>query len=246
MRRLHLAFLIATLGAAQVQAGVFDDDEARRQIADQRIKAEARFDQQAKAQLDLASQIQRQADEMARLRGQIETLSYELDTAKKRQQDFYLDLDTRLRKFEATGAGNAAVDPGNGANSKPTGDPAKEGQEYEAALNQFKAAKYKEAATGFAAFVQKYPDSSLAPNAQYWLGNAWYAQRNCNKAIEAQSVVTIKYADSPKAPDAWLAIATCQQELNNPTGAKRSLDTLVAKYPTSPAAEAAQQRLKKK
>jgi TolA-binding protein len=57
-----------------------------------------------------------------------------------------------------------------------------------------------------AAFVQKYPDSSLAPNAQYWLGNAWYAQRNCNKAIEAQSVVTTRYADSTKAPDAWLAI----------------------------------------
>ena len=246
MRRLHLAFLIATLGAAQAQAGVFDDDEARRQIADQRIKAEARFDQQAKAQLDLAGQIQRQSEEMARLRGQIETLNYELDTAKKRQQDFYLDLDTRLRKFENVGTGNAAVDGENGANSKSTGDPAKESQEYEAALNHFKSAKYKESAAGFAAFVQKYPDSSLAPNAQYWLGNAWYAQRNCNKAIEAQSVVTTKYADSPKAPDAWLVIATCQQELNNATGAKRSLDTLLGKYPTSSAAEAARQRLKKK
>jgi hypothetical protein len=43
---------------------VFDDEEARRQIADQKIKTEARFDQQAKAQLDLASQIQRQAEEL--------------------------------------------------------------------------------------------------------------------------------------------------------------------------------------
>lgn len=246
MRRLRLALLIAALGATQAQAGVFDDEEARRQIADQKIKTEARFDQQAKAQLDLASQIQRQADELSRLRGQVETLNYELETAKKRQQDFYVDLDTRLRKFETQAAGNAAVDPANGQNSAPAGDPAKEGQEYEAALNQFKAAKYKEAATAFAAFVQKYPDSSLAPNAQYWLGNAWYAQRNCNKAIEAQSLVTTKYAESAKAPDAWLAIATCQQELGNATGAKRSLETLMAKYPGTPAAEAAQLRLKKK
>ena len=246
MRRLRLALLIAALGASQAQAGVFDDEEARRQIADQKIKTEARFDQQAKAQLDLASQIQRQADELSRLRGQIETLNFELETAKKRQQDFYVDLDTRLRKFEMPAAGSAAVDGANPPNSAPTGDPAKEGQEYEAALNQFKASKYKEAATGFAAFVQKYPDSTLAPNAQYWLGNAWYAQRNCNKAIEAQSVVTTKYAVSAKAPDAWLAIATCQQELGNTTGAKRSLESLVAKYPTAPAAETAQQRLKKK
>jgi len=246
MRRLRLALLIAALGATQAQAGVFDDEEARRQIADQKIRMEARFDQQAKAQLELSSQIQRQADEMSRLRGQVETLNYELETAKKRQQDFYIDLDTRLRKFEAPAAGTAAVDPATGQNSAPTGDPAKEGQEYEAALNQFKGGKYKEAAAGFAAFVEKYPTSSLAPNAQYWLGNAWYAQHNCKKAIEAQNVVTTKYAESAKAPDAWLAIATCQQELGNASGARRSLETVIAKYPTAPAAEAAQQRLKKK
>lgn len=244
MTLVRIALLIAALGATQARAGMFDDDEARRQIIDQRIKAEARFDQQAKAQLDLAGQIQRQAEEIARLRGQIETLNYELETAKKRQQDFYLDLDTRLRKFETAAAPAATADGAPAA--KPAGDPAREGQDYEAALNQFKAAKYKEAAVAFAAFVQKYPDSSLAPNAQYWLGNAWYAQRNCNKAIEAQSVVTTRYADSAKAPDAWLAIATCQQELGNPTGAKRSLETVLAKYPNTPAAEAAQQRLKKK
>jgi tol-pal system protein YbgF len=246
MRLARIALLIAALGATQAQAGMFDDEEARRMIADQRIKNEARFDQQAKAQLDLANQIQRQAEENARLRGQIETLNYELETAKKRQQDFYLDLDTRLRKFESVGSASSATDPAAGAAPKPAGDPAKESQEYEAALNQFKAGKYKEAATGFAAFVQKYPDSSLAPNAQYWLGNAWYAQRDCKRSIEAQSIVTTKYAETPKAPDAWLAIATCQQEMGNPTGAKRSLETVIAKYPTSPAAENAQQRLKKK
>lgn len=246
MRPVRIALLIAALGSIQAHAGVFDDDEARRQIIDLRVKSEARFDQQAKGQLDLANQIQRQADEISRLRGQIETLNYELETAKKRQQDFYLDLDTRLRKFETAESTNAAVNPENGANSKPASDPAKEGQEYEAALNQFKAGKYKEAAAGFGAFVQKYPASSLAPNAQYWLGNAWYAQRDCKRAIEAQSVVTTKYADSAKAPDAWLAIATCQQELGNPTGTKRSLETVIAKYPTAPAAETARERLKKK
>lgn len=243
MRPVRIALLIAALGAVQAHAGVFDDDEARRQVADLKIKTEARFDQQAKAQLDLAGQIQRQAEEVSRLRGQIETLNYELETAKKRQQDFYLDLDTRLRKFESPAA---ASDTPNGAAAKPAVDPAKESQDYEAALNQFKAGKYKEAAVGFGAFVQKYPDSSLAPNAQYWLGNAWYAQRDCKRAIEAQSLVTTKYAESAKAPDAWLAISTCQQEMGNPTGAKRSLETVIAKYPSAPAADTARERLKKK
>ena len=248
MRALRIALLISALGAAQAQAGVFDDEEARRLIKDMSIKTEARFDQQGKSQLDLANQLQRQSEEIARLRGQVETLTYELETAKKRQQDFYLDLDTRLRKFEPqqSAGSNAAVDPASGANSPATADPARENKEYEAALNQFKAAKYKEAAWAFSAFVQKHPDSSLAPNAQFWLGNAFIAQRNCAKAIEAHSVVTTKYAESPKAPDAWLAMANCQQEMGNPAAAKRSLEAAIVKYPNSPAADTARERLKKK
>jgi len=246
MRRLHLVLLISALGAvAQAQAGVFDDDEARRQLADLKIKMEARFDQQAKAQLELANQISRQSEEIARLHGQLETLGYKQEVGDKRTQDFYLDLDSRLRKFETAPAAQSGPETTAPATAV-RGDPAKEGQEYEAALNQFKAAKYKEAAVGFAAFAQKYPDSSLAPNAQYWLGNAWYAQHDCRRAIEAQSIVTTKYADSPKAGDAWLAIATCQQELGNANGVKRSLETVIAKYPNTPAADSAQQRLKKK
>jgi tol-pal system protein YbgF len=250
MRLAHIALLIAALGAIPAQAGVFDDDEARRQLKDLAIKTESRFDQQGKAQLDLANQLQHQAEEIARLRGQVETLGYELETAKKRQQDFYLDLDTRLRKLEPQTAGNTTVDPENRVNSGATptvaADPARETREYEAALNQFKAAKYKEAASGFALFVQKYPDSTLAPNAQFWLGNAWIAQRNCAKAIEAHGVVTTRYASSPKAPDSWLAMGNCQQEMGNAAAAKRSYETVIAKYPTSSAANTAQQSLKKK
>ena len=245
----RLALLLATLWATQAQAGLFDDEEARRQIIDMRTKNEARFDQQAKAQLDLANQISRQAEEIAALRGQIETLIYELDTAKKRQQDFYIDLDSRLRKIESGTAASAAGSAGDSSaanTTAPAADPAAETEAYEGALSQFKAAKYKEAAAAFAAFVQKYPSSELAANAQFWLANAWYAQRNCYKTIENHSIVVQKYPTSPKAPDALLTIATCQQELGNATGARRSLETLVSRYPGTPAADTAQQRLKKK
>ena len=71
MRPLRIALLISVLGAAQAHAGMFDDEEARRQIKDLTIKSEARFDQQGKAQLDLANQLQRQSEEIARLRGQV-------------------------------------------------------------------------------------------------------------------------------------------------------------------------------
>lgn len=252
MKPARLALLIAclgtSLGAGTARAGLFDDEEARKQIAEHRAATEARLDTQAKAQIELSSQIQRQADEIARLRGQIETLGYELETAKKRQQDFYIDLDTRLRKLEPQATAGPVTESAGEAPTavKPAADPAQESQAYEAALNLFKANKFKEAAIAFAAFVQKYPESTLAPNAQFWQGNAWYAQRDCRKAIEVESYVPTKWPDSPKAPDALLAIATCQQELGNPTGTRTTLEKLVAKYPNAPAAETARQRLKKK
>jgi tol-pal system protein YbgF len=245
----RIAFLIAALGAGQAQAGLFDDDEARKALAEHKTKTEARFDQQAGAQLELANQIQRQAEEIARLRGQLETLTYELENAKKRQQDFYLDLDSRLRKLEpqaAPAATPAAESDGSAPAHATSADPTKEAQDYEVALNQFKAARYKEAGASFAAFVQKYPDSNMAPNAQYWLGNAWYAQRNCAKAIEVQSSLASKWPTSSKAPDALLAVATCQTEMGNPNAATRTLNSVIAKYPDAPAAGTAKERLKKK
>lgn len=244
----RIALLLAALGAGQAQAGLFDDDEARRQLAEFKAKAEANFDTQAKAQLQLESSIQQQAEEIARLRGEIETLNYELETAKKRQQDYYLDLDTRLRKLEPQPAASAAANGGEAPAKAPaeTGDPAAEDRDYQAALGLMRGGKYKEAGAAFSSFVQKYPASSLAPNAQFWLGNAWRAQHDCRKAIEAESYVATKWPTSDKAPDAMLVMADCQQEMGNPTGARRTLESLVAKYPNSAAAENAKPRLKKK
>ena len=260
VRRLALALAaLGTLASSQAWA-LFDDDEARRQIKELRTQTGERLDTQSRAQLDLANQIESLKGEVARLRGQVESLTYELETAKKRQQDFYVDLDERLRKIEPASSASApgakpAGDGAAGAPKKPAGDaaevrkpadPAEEAKAYEAALNQFKAGKYKESAAAFAAFVKNHPDSDLAPSAQYWQGNSHYGLRDCKKAIEAQKVVVARWGDHPKAPDAMLNMSTCQQELGDAKGAKQTLEMLVAKYPGSSAAASASQRLKKK
>ena len=245
-----LTLLLAVLGAPQAQAGLFDDDEARRQVQDLQVKTTERVDVLSRGQIDLANQIQALREENARLRGQVETLAYELESAKKRQQDFYIDLDGRLRKLEPQPAAAAAKPadaptPPAEAAGKPAADPAAEAREYEAALNLFKANKIKEAAGAFEAFAKSHPDSALTPNAQYWLGNAHYALQDCRKAIDAHRVVYTKWPQHAKAPDALLNVATCQQELGDAKSAKTTLTAIVVKYPDSPAATTARQRLKK-
>lgn len=248
-----IVLLLAVIGAPQARAGVFDDEEARRQVKDLSIKTNERLDTLSKAQFELVSQIQALREENARLRGQVETLNYELESAKKRQQDFYIDLDGRLRKLETVPVAaapetkltdeekSAAVEPGN----KSVIDPAAESREYEAALNLFKANKIKDAAVAFEAFARTHPDSTLTPNAQYWLGNAHYSLRDCKKAIDAHRVVVSKWPQHPKAPDSLINIATCQQELGDAKGAKSTFETVLSKYPDSSAAATAKQRLKK-
>ena len=248
-----LALVLAFSGTS-ARAGMFDDEEARRQIRDLSIQTNERLETQAKAQFELVNQIQALREENARLRGQVETLTYELDSAKKRQQDFYVDLDGRLRKLESQNTTTPAAEGQSSAEEKPAAgeppkktvaDPAAESRDYETALNFFKANKIKEAASAFEAFGKNHPESTLAPNAQYWLGNAYYAQRDCKKAIEAHKVVVAKWPQHPKAPDSLISIATCQQEMGDAKVAKATFDTVLAKYPGSSAAATAKQRSKK-
>lgn len=243
---LSLCLVAAGLFAHSAHAALFDDDEARRQIKDLSIQTKERIDTLTKAQFEFSNQIQALREENARLRGQTETLNYELESAKKRQQDFYIDLDGRLRKLETMPVAEAKPpEPQSAEAKKPVVDPAMEARDYETALNYFKANKIREAASAFEAFVKNYPDSSLAPNAQYWLGNADYALRDCKKAIDAHRVVVNTWPTHPKAPDSLINIATCQQELGDARGAKATLETVLAKYPDSSASATARQRLKK-
>jgi tol-pal system protein YbgF len=251
-KRLAASLVIALLAAGvapAARAGLLDDDEACRQVRDLAIKTNERLDTLSKGQIELANQIQALREENARLRGQVETLTYELESAKKRQQDFYVDLDGRLRKVEQVPATDAKPSeenkPAAEAPRKPASDPAAETREYESALNLFRANKLKEAAAAFDAFARAHPESALTPGAYYWLGNAHYALRDCRKATEAHRLVVSKWPTNGKAPDALLSIATCQQELGDGKAARASLEALVAKYPDSPAAGTARQRLKK-
>lgn len=226
-------------------AGVFDDDEARKAILDLRAKVDtlardlnARIDTKSdkSSTLDLVSQNELTAQEIAKLRGQVEVLANELANAQKRQKDFYVDLDARLRKLEpheVTIDGKAAQVDQN------------EQKTYEAAMQLFKSGDYKTAGAALNEFVHRYPESGYAANAQYWLGNAYYAQRDCKNAIAAQQVVLKNYPDSPKAADAMLNIASCQTELKD-KAAKKTLQDLIKEYPDSNAAATAKERLKGK
>ena len=252
MRKAALAVVCtAFLALPGAALAIFDDDIARGRIEELRRQVEAaaklveerlgRIEGKAedrRALVDLASQIEALRAEIARMRGQLEVIQNQAETADKRGKDQYVDIDTRLRKLEQVKEAAAADKPGAEA-----GPPAAETKVYEAALNQFKLGNYPLAVSAFQGFLVTYPSSKLAPSAQYWIGNAYFAQRDYKQAIAAQQKVISAWPEDAKASDAMLNIASAQDAMGDRRGAQRTLEGLVAKYPQSPAAASARQRL---
>ena len=242
---LSLCFVIPA------RAGLLEDDEARKQIQQLEarvLKLEEAVKQQTRSMLDLQSRIDALNTEIRNLRGQNEETTHGLQDAEKRQKDFYVDLDTRLRHFESAeeaakaAAEAAAKAPAAQASADPS-DPVPEDRAYEAAYSLFKAGSYANAGKAFQDFIKKFPDSARVSDANYWLGNAQFAMKDYKGALDTYEGFLKDFADSPRAPDVLYGIARCQQGLKRSAAARKTLKKLVAKYPTSEAAAKAKKQL---
>ena len=135
-RRTTLAGVALFLVAHVAQAALFDDDEARRRIETTNVRLTqlqreiedrlTALEQQVKGQglADLSNQMQVLQGDIAKLRGQIEVVTYELEQAQKRQRDLYVDLDTRLRKIESSPTAVEKSEPAGAGNPPAGGAPA--------------------------------------------------------------------------------------------------------------------------
>lgn len=249
MRRRLGSLLAAVLLAAALplpaRAALFDDDEARNRIEQLREQLRVqvtdlgkRADTLSHNQIDFANQIEAIKNDIAKLRGQIEVLSYELEAAQKRQKDFYVDLDNRLRKLEQAPA-EARAEP-------KKSDPALETRDYEAALAGLKASKFKEAAISFVAFIKAYPNSSLAASAHYWGGYAHAQAKDHAGAAELFGKFAADWPNDERAPGALESRVASLEALKDLKGVRATLELLADKYPNSEAGKKAKLRLKKK
>jgi len=245
--------------AAPAQAGLFADDGARKQI--QQLEArvlslEDALKQQTQSMLDLQGQIEALNSEIRKLRGQNEEIAHGLQDAEKRQKDFYVDMDTRLRHFESAeeAAREAAAKevvpvavpsapvPAATASIDPH-DPFMENRAIENAYSVFKSGSHADAAKAFREFIGKYPDSVHVPNATYWLGEAQFAQKEFKGALGTFQGLLKDFSGAAKAADTYFYIAECQRALKQKDEARKTLKQLVAKYPDSEAAAKAKKLL---
>lgn len=182
-------------------------------------------------------------EQLRELRGEVERLSFEIQEAKRRERQLYLDIDRRLQALEQGGA--QATGGGQGGAAVPTNESAEAEAAYLAAFDQLKAGNFDQSITDFRAFLKAHPDSGYADNAQYWVGEAHYVKREFDKATAAFEQLIADHPQSNKVPDALLKLGYIQYEQKDFATARQTLERITSEYPESSVAQLAQRRLER-
>ena len=260
MTCLSLA-LSALLGACASTPPELDPVQVKLTDLDTRM---ARTERIAANQAEMSQRLDDIQQNLRELRGRVEELEHGNEALSKQQHDLYADLDKRLSSAAggaAPGApGGASGEPpaGAGAGSAggvPTDNAAgaagssssssTEQAVYAQAFDALKAGSYSVAIAGFKDFLGTYPASPLAENAQYWLGEAYYVNKDYDAAGGAFRAVLKKWPASRKAPDALLKLGYTQAAQKQYAAARTTLTEVTKKYPGSDPARLAAERLRR-
>jgi len=114
---------------------------------------------------------------------------------------------------------------------------------YEYAVGQVKGGNPKKGREVLSAFAAKHPDHKLLPNALYWKGEAFYAEKDFENAILSFQDVVDRYPAGDKAPDAMFKQGLSFLSLNDRKNAKILLELVQTKYPKSKSAGMAKKKL---
>ena len=248
---LSRAFLLSVLiVCGSVHARTFDDDRApRRMVAQQASMGELRNQGQtlesrvgrleedlgSRPLLELHSQIESLRLDLNRLRGQIEVLVNENELAQKRQRDFYVDLDNRLRRLEqAEGA------DGTGASRSDASSPAASNSAIDsnAGLNSSQGAKGTASTAAVSSEYDTPPNRN--PVAEGSAGRAYesgydlFKTGKYKEAISSFNSFLRSYPESSFAASAHYWIGNSFYALREFKNAVAAQEALIKTYPDSP------------
>lgn len=187
--------------------------------------------------------------------GKIDELEYKIKTLNERLDVMNKDIDMRFKMYEGkplSGGGMGAADTtpkkfdapvANGAPASILGGAVSKGEDlapvktqsaediYKQGMTAINAGNNEEAAQKFTALMTKYPEHKLAGNAQYWLGEAYYAQKDYAKAAVAFGKGLEKYKDGNKGADSLLKLGMSMRELGKKDEACTAFKTLPTEFP---------------
>ena len=221
------------------------------------------MDVMAKRLTQTRAEVQRLRGEVSRLKGRLDELSYRtkslpstmdpLAEADLEREGGFVAASPEVDEPDPyqpmpTQPGNEAMGMGAPIQETPTmsevqrdmargNDP-----DYVDGLRRFEKGDYTRAALSLRRFASKHPRDELVPNAQFWIGEAYFAQRKYNEAILAYNEILVGWPRSTQVPTALLRQATAFAQLGDKIDARLILKKLIEDHPsTNEAAEAKEQ-----
>lgn len=114
---------------------------------------------------------------------------------------------------------------------------------YNLAYRDYVRGNYDMTLQGFENFIKTYPDSSLAHQAQYWIGDAYYEKKEYQKSIAAFEQLIALYPDSDKIVTALLKESFALLEMGDVVKAEEYLKQIIERYPYAKEAKLAKEKL---
>jgi tol-pal system protein YbgF len=189
---------------------------------------------------DIGIQLQKTVEDLAQLRGQVETYVYkigELEAALARTTE---DTDKRLLALKGEDALKEAEARKKAEELKRPTDK----KEFLAlAQDKAKAGDVVLARQLYGEFLKKRPKDALVPEAHFGLGESYFAEDKCREALFEYGKLLQEHPKAPSTPEAYLRSSECFQKLKMQDEARLALEELVKGYPKTDAAKTAKTRL---
>ena len=230
---------------------------------------ESRIDNAQKTQAEGSQQLREQLaglrvmltdirQEMQALSGKSEISDHLLKQKTKAAEDLEKKLESRLSFLEEHTAryperisrleqylnldDSRKIAVKEGAADK-TGKDLSDEELYNRAKQAFDKGEHETARKGFLELLEKYPQSNLANNAQFWIGEIYYREKWYEKAILEYQKVIENYPQGNKVPSALLKQGFAFVNIADETNARLILRELMNKYPESSEAKIAGKKL---
>jgi tol-pal system protein YbgF len=116
-------------------------------------------------------------------------------------------------------------------------------QLYDQATSDLAQGRYDLAREGFRDFVRRFPTVELADNAQYGVGECFFAQALFDSAAGEYGRVERLYPQGDKVPAALYKLGLSQGKLGRAAEAKQTFEALIRRYPLSGEAQLAREQL---
>lgn len=192
------------------------------------------------AQMALLEQMNTLQSEVAELRGRSEEHAYQLEQILQRQREIYQELDRRLAAAPVVNSEQVAgVDAGVAMSANLS-----ENEAYDRAIKLvLEEKRYADAIPAFQQFLERFPQSSYAANAHYWLGQLLFADGKLEPAKQQFTTVVDNYPDSNKRADCLLKLGRIAQQQQQPQAARSYFQRVIDSYASSTEADLARKQL---